>query len=68
MRNKLLRTAMMLLLSFSMGAPLLSQSGWAADKKNSAKTEPPLKLKVGDTAPNFTLLAFDGHDLKKISR
>jgi AhpC/TSA family protein len=67
MRNKLLRTALMLLLCCSLGAPLLSQSAWAADKKGSAKTEPPMKLKVGDTAPNFTLLAFDGHDLKKIS-
>ena len=27
----------------------------------------PLKLKVGDTAPDFTLLAFDGKELKKIS-
>ncbi len=67
MRNKLLRAAMMLLLSFSLAAPLVSQSAWAADKKSSAKTEPPLKLKVGDMAPNFTLLAFDGHDLKKVS-
>jgi hypothetical protein len=67
MRNKLLRTAMMLLLCCSLGAPLLSESAWAADKKSSAKTEAPMKLKVGDMAPNFTLLAFDGHDLKKVS-
>jgi hypothetical protein len=67
MRDKLLRAAMMLLLCFSLGAPLVSQSAWAADKKSSAKSEPPLKLKVGDAAPNFTLLAFDGHDLKKVS-
>ena len=31
------------------------------------KAPPPMKLKVGDVAPNFTLLAFDGKDLKKIS-
>jgi hypothetical protein len=31
------------------------------------KDSPPMKLKVGDTAPEFTLLAFDGKDLKKIS-
>ncbi len=67
MRNKLLRTAMMFLLCFSVGAPLVSQSAWAADKKNPAKTAPPMKLKVGDMAPNFTLLSFDGHDLKKVS-
>ena len=27
----------------------------------------PMKLKVGDTAPDFTLLAFDGKALKKVS-
>jgi len=27
----------------------------------------PMKLKVGDTAPDFSLLAFDGKDLKKVS-
>ena len=36
----------------------------------SAQTKPapkPLTLKVGDTAPDFTLLAFDGAELKKVS-
>jgi hypothetical protein len=28
---------------------------------------PPPVLKVGDTAPDFTLDYFDGHDLKKVS-
>lgn len=32
-----------------------------------AKEAAPMKLKVGDTAPDFTLLAFDGKDLKKVS-
>lgn len=27
----------------------------------------PMKVKVGDTAPDFTLLAFDGKELKKVS-
>ena len=67
MRNKLLQTAITLLLAFGMMAPLVSQNAWAADKKSSAKNEPPLKLKVGDMAPNFTLLEFTGHDLKKVS-
>ena len=31
------------------------------------KETAPMKLKVGDTAPDFTLLAFDGKDLKKVS-
>ena len=36
--------------------------------QNKSETEaPPMKLKVGDTAPDFTLLAFDGTDLKKTS-
>jgi cytochrome oxidase Cu insertion factor (SCO1/SenC/PrrC family) len=67
MRNKLLQTAMMFLLALGLVAPLALQNASAADKKSSAKSEPPLKLKVGDVAPNFTLLAFDGKDLKKVS-
>ena len=40
----------------------------AQDKSQKREKEPaPMKLKVGDTAPDFTLLAFDGKDLKKIS-
>ena len=36
--------------------------------QNKAEKEPaPMKLKVGDIAPDFTLLAFDGKELKKIS-
>lgn len=31
------------------------------------KEAAPMKLKVGDAAPDFTLLAFDGKELKKIS-
>ena len=32
------------------------------------KTEPqPMKLKVGDTAPDFKLKYFDGTDLKEVS-
>jgi hypothetical protein len=27
----------------------------------------PPKIKVGDTAPDFTLLSFDGKELKKVS-
>jgi hypothetical protein len=36
---------------------------FAAQKKEA----PPMKLKVGDAAPDFTLLAFDGKELKKVS-
>ena len=67
MRNKLWQTAMMLAVTLALLAPMASLNASAADKKSSAKTEPPLKLKVGDMAPNFTMLSFDGKDLKKIS-
>ena len=36
-------------------------------KNKSQKEAAPMKLKVGDMAPDFTLLAFDGKELKKIS-
>ena len=31
------------------------------------KEAAPMKLKVGDTAPDFSLLSFDGKELKKVS-
>jgi hypothetical protein len=40
--------------------PLQAQN---KDRKEAS----PMKLKVGDTAPDFTLLAFDGKELKKVS-
>jgi hypothetical protein len=41
----------------------------AQDKSQNKvrKEAAPMKLRVGDTAPNFTLLAFDGKELKKVS-
>ncbi len=44
---------------------LLSQL--VAQSKPAAKQEPPPKIKVGDTAPDFTLLAFDGNLVKPVS-
>jgi hypothetical protein len=47
-----------------------SSSLLPAQNKSQNKNEkeaPPMKLKVGDIAPDFTLLAFDGKELKKIS-
>jgi hypothetical protein len=39
-----------------------------AQQKDKAQKEPaPMKLKVGDAAPDFTLLAFDGKELKRVS-
>ena len=62
MCNKLLQKGMIFALALSLAAPLIAPSALAADKPG-----PPLKLKVGDTAPNFSMLAFDGHDVKKVS-
>ena len=42
--------------------PRLRAAGNKTDEKPA-----PMKLKVGDTAPDFTLLAFDGKSLNKIS-
>ena len=47
-----------------------SSSLLLAQNKSQNKVEKqaaPMMLKVGDTAPDFTLLAFDGKELKKIS-
>jgi hypothetical protein len=35
--------------------------------KAQDKSEPPLKLKVGDVAPDFKLQYFDGSDDKEVS-
>jgi hypothetical protein len=38
------------------------------NKVEKVEKEPaPMKLKIGDIAPDFTLLAFDGKELKKVS-
>jgi hypothetical protein len=39
----------------------LAMSAWAQAPKS------PPKIKVGDMAPDFTLLAFDGKDVKPVS-
>jgi hypothetical protein len=36
-------------------------------RAQNKKPPEPMSLKVGDQAPDFTLLAFDGKDLKKVS-
>jgi AhpC/TSA family len=64
------------LASWGLLVPLLMLSSFGraqaqtkAPSEENKKTEapPPLRLKVGDMAPDFTLLAFDGRGLKKIS-
>jgi AhpC/TSA family len=47
-----------------------SSSLLQAQNKSQNKGEkeaPPMKLQVGDTAPDFALLSFDGKELKKVS-
>ena len=46
---------------------LVPGSSLFAAQKKVEKEPPPMKLKVGDAAPDFTLLAFDGKELKKVS-
>lgn len=45
----------------------LASPGLMAQKKEEKKAAPPPKIKVGDMAPDFTLLAYDGKDLKPVS-
>ena len=45
--------------------PVSSSLLQAQNKEGTAPA--PMKLKVGDTAPDFTLFAFDGKALKKVS-
>ncbi len=46
-------------------AMLLPSALWA--QQAPAKAPEPLKFKVGDTAPDFTLLYYDGQGVKKVS-
>jgi AhpC/TSA family len=68
MRNKFKALVCLGLLNLIL-LPASSAFLQAQDKaqNRNAKEAPPMKLKVGDTAPDFTLFAFDGKELKKIS-
>jgi len=48
-------------------AMLLTAVGVAARPPEDKPAPAPMKIKIGDAAPDFTLLAFDGKDLKKVS-
>ena len=54
-----------------LGAALvfgLQVTRWSQPLLAESKTpDQPPKLKIGDTAPDFSLLSFDGKDLKKFS-
>jgi peroxiredoxin len=55
------RTLAILLL---MALPLANVAAFGQEKKKEAQ---PLKIKVGDVAPDFTLLAYDGQSVKPVS-
>lgn len=68
MRRLLLPIAWMLLLSAILVLPISRHLRAQSSGSQSAQKPPePLKLKVGDTAPDFTLLSFDGQSVKPIS-
>ncbi len=58
-------------IALALAATCLLLTSLSAYKGPSDKPEkkesPPLSLKIGDSAPDFTLLAFDGKELKKVS-
>jgi cytochrome oxidase Cu insertion factor (SCO1/SenC/PrrC family) len=56
------------LLNLVLVSSLLSVLPAQEKSQDKAQKQPaPMKLKVGDAAPDFTLLAFDGKELKKVS-
>ena len=62
------RPLAVLLAGFLLASlPLAAQQGGDTKKPDAKPAPEPLKLKVGDTAPDFNLLAFDGKGLKKYS-
>ncbi len=58
MRDRLV--GILLLAALSLG----SGTAFAQEKKEAAE---PLKLKVGEMAPDFTLLEYDGSKVKAVS-
>jgi len=57
-RNRLISILVFMVLS------LASVVAFAQDKKKEAE---PLKIHVGDVAPDFTLLEYDGKSVKPVS-
>ena len=57
MRNRVI--GVLLLLALSLSSALFAQ-----EKKKEAE---PLKIKIGDVAPDFTLLEYDGEKIKPVS-
>jgi hypothetical protein len=66
-KNLVTRELLTLLLALSSFNHLRAQNKGGSEKDKKGEAPAPMKLKVGDMAPDFTLLAFDGKDLKKVS-
>lgn len=58
------KTVLTVLLAAVLLCPSLAPQSWAQGKETKAA---PMKLKVGDEAPDFKLKYFDGSDLKEVS-
>ena len=68
MRRELQRLACLGLVNLTLLPALASVLSAQNKPQNRVEKEAaPMKLKVGDTAPDFTLFAFDGKELKKVS-
>ena len=68
MKRELKYFVCLMILSLTLGSAspdLLLAENKAQNK--GEKEAPPMQLRVGDTAPEFTLLAFDGKELRKVS-
>ena len=61
------RGLLALLLVLFSSNHLQAEDKGGSEKDKKAEAPAPMKLKVGEMAPDFTLLAFDGKDLKKVS-
>jgi cytochrome oxidase Cu insertion factor (SCO1/SenC/PrrC family) len=69
MRRPLFPLALLFLLAAAMVLPVSRDlHAQQSSSSQAAQKQPePLKLKVGDTAPDFTLISFDGQSIKPIS-
>lgn len=60
------KSPVVVVLTWALAAVMMAPSLALAQQAPAKAPEPP-KLKVGDMAPDFTLFAYDGKELKKIS-
>jgi cytochrome oxidase Cu insertion factor (SCO1/SenC/PrrC family) len=61
-----MRKALQAILAAGLAVAAVAPAGFTQAKAPQAPASPP-KIKVGDTAPDFTLLAFDGSKTTPVS-